>query len=96
MLARGRFGEPRAALVLLDETGAVRAYVNRCKHLPIPLDGGSGAFFDASGAHLECGTHGARFRLADGYCVSGPCEGSSLDALVVEEEEGIVFVRDEP
>jgi len=93
-LTRGAFGEPRSALVVLDEDGEVRAYVNRCKHLPIPLDGGSGDFWDDSRTHLLCGTHGARYRISDGYCTSGPCEGSSLDRLVVIEVGGVIFVRD--
>lgn len=71
-------GRPREALVLRDEHGAVRAYLNRCEHLPIPLDGGSREFLDESGALLRCGTHGALFRMEDGYCTRGPCRGRSL------------------
>lgn len=41
------------------------------------------------GFHLLCGTHGALFRPQDGYCVSGPCVGDSLEpvpiSLVAEE-----------
>jgi nitrite reductase/ring-hydroxylating ferredoxin subunit len=32
----GRY--PREALVLRDRNGVLRAYLNRCQHLPIPLD----------------------------------------------------------
>ncbi len=71
-------GPPREALVLRDHGGALRVYLNRCQHLPIPLDGGSRRFLSADGGHLECGTHGALYRMEDGYCVDGPCEGDSL------------------
>ncbi|MDQ3034708.1 MAG: Rieske 2Fe-2S domain-containing protein [Myxococcota bacterium] len=77
-------GTPREALVLLDDAGVVRAYLNRCRHLPIPLDGGSRRFLDDEHRHLMCGTHGALFRREDGYCFVGPCRGDSLRALAVE------------
>ena len=37
-------------------------------------------------------THGAQYRLTDGLCVHGDCEGDSLDALPIEEREGRIFV----
>lgn len=80
-MTRDDRGRPREALVLLDEDGRVRAYLNRCEHLPIPLDAGSREFLSRDGAHLMCGTHGALFRRDDGFCVAGPCAGRSLCAL---------------
>ncbi len=79
---RGRI--PREALVLRDRAGVVRAYLNRCQHLPIPLDGGSRRFWSADGQHLLCGTHGAHYRREDGQCVLGPCLGTNLLALELE------------
>lgn len=91
-----RYGLPREALVLLDHEGQVRAYVNQCKHLPIPIDSGSREFFDADRRHLLCGTHGALFRLDDGMCVRGPCRGMPLDPVEVEvDEDAIVLLVDE-
>jgi nitrite reductase/ring-hydroxylating ferredoxin subunit len=75
---------PRTAIVLVDESGYARAYVNRCKHIPVPLDAGGGKVLSPFGPFLECRTHGARYRLSDGYCFEGPCEGESLDAIEVE------------
>jgi nitrite reductase/ring-hydroxylating ferredoxin subunit len=87
-------GRPRQAIVVLDDAGVARAYLNLCRHLPIPLDGGSRQFlFDGQ---LQCGTHGARYRLRDGLCTSGPCRGASLFALPVEVIAAQVFVRDDP
>jgi nitrite reductase/ring-hydroxylating ferredoxin subunit len=77
-------GLPQEAIVLLDAAGMLRAYVNRCQHLPIPLDGGSGRFLTADGKFLQCGTHGAIYRLEDGVCVEGPCDGRALEALELE------------
>ena len=87
-------GLPIMALVLRDESGDIVAYRNLCRHLPVPLDGGTGELLSEDGAHLICGTHGATYRLLDGYCVDGPCEGLSLQRLHVWEEAGDLYVSD--
>ena len=83
----------REALILRDEAGVVRAYLNRCQHLPIPLDGGSRRFLSPDGQYLQCGTHGAHYRREDGLCVRGPCVGSSLQALDLERVGDELFIR---
>ncbi|MEE8263379.1 MAG: Rieske (2Fe-2S) protein, partial [Gammaproteobacteria bacterium] len=35
-------------------------------------------FLDETGNLLQCATHGALFRIEDGFCVAGPCTGASL------------------
>ena len=80
--------------VLRDESGAIVAYRNLCQHLPVPLDGGTGELLSEDGAHLICGTHGATYRLHDGYCVEGPCEGMALQPLHVRDDEGDLYVSD--
>lgn len=89
-------GLPILALLLRDENGVIVAYRNLCRHLPVPLDGGTGELLSDDGAHLICGTHGATYRLLDGYCVEGPCEGLALQPLEVREEGGDLFVSDTP
>lgn len=92
-LAPDMYGRPREAIVLLDEDGVPRAYLNQCRHLPIPLDGGSRRFL--IDGQLQCGTHGARYRRRDGLCVLGPCRGASLFALPVEISASLVIVQDD-
>jgi nitrite reductase/ring-hydroxylating ferredoxin subunit len=91
-LAPDSMGRPREVIVLLDDSDVARAYLNHCRHLPIPLDAGSRSFVVRG--ELQCATHGARFRLNDGYCVSGPCRGLSLFKLPVEIATTLVFVID--
>jgi nitrite reductase/ring-hydroxylating ferredoxin subunit len=102
-LPRGLFGAPKVvpleALVVRDQGGAPRAYLNRCMHLPIPLSFGrpralalyeaSHEFLTRDNQALECKTHGARYHLDDGMCFEGPCVGRALLAieLVVENDE---------
>lgn len=85
-------GLPIMALVLRDSDGTIRAYRNLCRHLPVPLDGGTGELLSEDGAHLICGTHGATYRLVDGYCVEGPCEGLALHGLRCREQDGDLYV----
>ncbi len=87
-------GIPIVALLLRDESGAIVAYRNLCRHLPVPLDGGTGELLSPDGAYLICGTHGALYRLHDGYCVDGPCEGLALHRLLVREHDGDLYVSD--
>ncbi len=89
-------GLPIMAMLLRDESGAIVAYRNLCRHLPVPLDGGTGELLSEDGMHLVCGTHGATYRLHDGYCVDGPCEGMALQQLYVREAGGDIFVSDAP
>ena len=68
----------------------VRAYVNVCPHLGLNLDWQPDYFFDFGRQHILCGVHGALFRVADGVCVHGPCQGSSLEAVPIEVRDGEV------
>jgi len=86
-------GRPREAVIVLDPEGIPRAYLNLCRHLPIPLDGGSRKFLIEG--ELQCVTHGARYRLNDGLCVTGPCRGQSLRPLKLELTSGLLFVIDD-
>ncbi|WP_341678548.1 Rieske 2Fe-2S domain-containing protein [Niveibacterium sp. SC-1] len=72
--------------------GAVRAFVNRCAHVPVELDWQPGKFFDDSGRYLICATHGALYEPATGYCLAGPCRGGRLPPLKAVERDGQVFL----
>lgn len=65
--------------------GGVHAYLNTCRHQSLPLDFGDAHFFDEEYDALVCCHHGARYRPDSGLCFEGPCGGSRLTALRVEE-----------
>ena len=79
----------REVLVLRDDSGKLRAFFNECRHVPIPLDSGGRKFTNSEGL-LECKTHGALYRRDDGECVSGPCMGSRLVPVVIEDDSLII------
>ena len=72
----------------------VAAYINRCAHLALELDWERGLFFDVGQRHLICATHGALYTADNGECVSGPCNGSGLEALKIVETEGTIYLSD--
>lgn len=72
--------------------GLACAFVNRCPHAGTELDWQPGEFFEESGLYLICSTHGALFEPRNGFCVSGPCRGASLQPLEIGERDGGVFL----
>lgn len=87
-------GEGKGFAVRFD--GEPRAFVNRCPHLGVELDWEPGEFFEETGLYLVCSTHGAIFEPSTGLCVAGPCRGARLEAIAVEERDGLVQLIDDP
>lgn len=71
--------------------GIAYAYLNRCAHVPMELDWAPGDFFDGSGLHLMCATHGAVYEPESGRCAGGPCQGGRLRSIAITERNGQVF-----
>jgi nitrite reductase/ring-hydroxylating ferredoxin subunit len=88
-------GTDLLSVLVLRRDGIVRAYENACPHMGTPLNFLPDRFFDRDGRHLLCATHGALFRIEDGYCLSGPCLGKSLRPLAVSIEHGAVMLADD-
>jgi nitrite reductase/ring-hydroxylating ferredoxin subunit len=85
-------GEPVEAFVVNVE-GALHAWVNRCRHVPLTMDWVENRFLDDEG-FIVCATHGARYRPDTGECVVGPPLGRALVRvpLRVEGERVIATV----
>lgn len=79
-------------LLLARRNNRIYAYINRCPHTGVNLDWVPDRFLDRSGTYLQCATHGALFRIQDGFCVHGPCAGQSLRPVTIEEQGGKLFV----
>ena len=50
-------------------------------------------FLDQEGKNILCASHGAVFRIEDGVCTEGPCEGERLIAFPAQIEGGSVFIE---
>jgi nitrite reductase/ring-hydroxylating ferredoxin subunit len=86
--------------------GATHAWANVCLHQPTALDvtadlvehapGVRAAPMDDDRVHLMCHSHGALYRVADGLCLQGPCEGQELVAIDVEDDGVSIVLRIPP
>ena len=82
----------KRALMVIRRGDKIFAYVNSCPHIGSPLDLQPGRFLNREGTLILCTTHGALFRIEDGFCVSGPCAEKSLISVKTEIRDGAVYV----
>ena len=87
-------GEDELDIIIVQTNGIRHAYVNCCPHQFIPLETFPNHFLTDDKKFFLCSGHGARFALATGACISGPCLGKGLDRLQITEEEGCVYLNE--
>lgn len=81
----------KIGIMAIRQGDEVFLYENNCPHIGAPLDFEPGQFLDLDREFIICSTHGALFRIKDGYCISGPCMGDHLTAIEAVVEDGAVF-----
>ncbi len=86
-------GRDEFSLVVVKSAGRFFAYRNQCPHAYTPLDFPEDRFLTQDKSHLLCGTHGARFELATGWCSSGPCYGRSLEKVKIAVIDGWITIE---
>lgn len=69
-----RFGEGRRvfSMLVVRRGGEVRAYVNACPHVWLPLTYRGASVVSADGGRLVCSNHQAEFAVEDGRALGGP------------------------
>lgn len=87
-------GAASRAIFVVRHSGRIVAYENSCPHVGSPLDWVPDRFLDRERRLILCATHGARFRIADGKCVGGPCAGASLTPVGLRIAEGAIYLAD--
>ena len=88
-------GAERRDIVVVRKHGRFFAYLNSCPHQAMPLETFPDKFLNEDATLFICSTHGARFRVEDGFCVSGPCEGKSMSSIATETRLGFVELSDQ-
>lgn len=86
-------GEARDAF-LIRFNGVVHGYLNRCVHMPKPLDCEHHNIFDESSRYLQCSMHKICYDPVSGESLSEICAGKKLTALKVREVGGWVYLAD--
>ena len=82
----------RHLYMVIRQGHEVFVYVNACPHTGMPLDFKPGRFLTEDGALIQCSTHGAKFRIEDGFCISGPCQGEKLKPVKTENRDGHLYL----
>jgi nitrite reductase/ring-hydroxylating ferredoxin subunit len=88
------FGRGRNAfrMFVVRRAEAVFGYLNRCPHLSLPLNHRPERFMNSTGERIMCTQHLAIFRIEDGFCEQGACEGLWLDPVPVTVRGGAIEV----
>lgn len=92
--AKGPFvvelGGERKQVFVVRSDDRVRAYVNSCPHVGVPLEMEPDRYLDLTGTEIMCSVHAARFDLMSGQCTWGPCRGRKLVSVAVKVADGMV------
>ena len=80
-------------LFAVKKRNQIYIYQNSCPHLGIQLEWQPDEFLDIDASMIQCSTHGALFKIDDGECVLGPCQGQSLIKIDFTLEQGIITVQ---
>ena len=65
----------------------VFGFVNRCPHAGHALNWQPDRFLTREQDLILCNSHGARFQIENGACVSGPCPGASLESVALRVDK---------
>ncbi len=92
--AKGLYFNKIDGIFAVKQDGQVYVYKNQCPHLGIPLEMMPDKFLDLDKRYIQCSTHGALFKIENGFCVAGPCAGASLIQHPFEIIDGVIHVQD--
>lgn len=67
-------------------------YKNQCPHTLVNLNWQPDQFLSLDRTRIQCSMHGALFRINDGFCEWGPCQGRALQSIQTEIENEVIFV----
>ena len=78
---------------LINFNGGFHAYVNRCRHVPMPMDWVDNQFFAEEGRYLMCQTHNAYYEPGSGECIAGPASacGKFLYRVPLEITNQVIY-----
>lgn len=83
-------------IVVVNDYGQFKAFLNWCPHLGIELNFMPDQFLDPDGRFIVCANHGALFELEQGDCVAGPCAGQGLVNIALTQKEDELYIEEVP
>ena len=80
------------SFLLIRRDTELLLFENRCPHTGETLDPMGGSIMEAQGELITCQRHGAQFLSSSGECVSGPCQGESLEPVAFTAVAGEIYL----
>lgn len=80
-------------IVIVRQGEITFAYRNNCPHTGVNLEWQPHEFLSDDANYLQCAMHGALFRIEDGVCVAGPCNGERLQPVTSVVRQGRIFLH---
>lgn len=77
-------GRKERLVFIVKKDGDVFAYENKCPHAGINLEWQEDDFLDVEKINIQCSVHGAVFKIENGDCMGGPCDGVGLTPAKIE------------
>ncbi|MEP0201758.1 MAG: Rieske (2Fe-2S) protein [Halioglobus sp.] len=86
------FNSGQPSVFIIKKNSLLYAYRDLCPHYgDTPLPWKKDEYLDKAGDVIVCAGHGARFDIASGDCISGPCLGQSLTPVRLQvSKDGFV------
>lgn len=78
---------------LVNYSGQLFAYINRCRHVPMTMDWIENQFLTEDGRYILCATHGAAYEPETGECIFGPPCGKMLIRVPLTTEGGQIIAH---
>ena len=85
---------PQREIFVVRAGDRIYGYVNSCPHIGTPLNFLPDRFLTRDRREILCSTHGARFEIATGRCIAGPCVGRSLARATVKIQNDVILLDD--
>jgi len=79
------------SIVIVSKNKRVYAYENKCPHGWVSLESASTEINSGCKQYIQCSSHFAQFRMEDGLCVYGPCQGQSLIKLDIQVKMNDIY-----
>jgi len=81
-------GRDTTVILIRDkDTDTIKAYINNCPHQQVPLNEAYKVDVNPFAKTLKCSVHDAWFKVEDGECVEGPCQGDHLQPFPIRIDE---------
>tara|TARA_B100001093_G_C26469172_1_gene859826 strand:- start:257 stop:604 length:348 start_codon:yes stop_codon:yes gene_type:complete len=92
-IIKTKYNDSEVEIIILRDKNILNGFVNICPHASLPLNLNDTNVLYNDNFHLICRNHAALFNPLNGICVSGPCEGKSLEIVKLKIKCDKVYIK---